>query len=555
MNVLDRMIAAIAPEAGARRADARRRMAQAEAQADVISAGQEMIRGISERAPVKNSGYSHGAASRGRTWAVKWDSESGSAERDIEENRKLIRERSRDLAMNSPLGAAAVGSTRTNCIGSGLIPKPKIDYEFLGISKEEAADLQKTIKKEFDLWAGSSLCDNNDQNNFYELQQIAFLDWLRNGEEFVLIRYEEASPKMPYELRLKLVEADRISTEGSLDGEFDGCKKRLSNGNHVMNGVEITPSGKVAAYYISSSYPSETGSEQARWTRVQKRGEQTGNPNILHIFSGERADQYRGVPLLAPVVESIKQISRYSDAEVMAAVLNAMFSIFIQTETGNDVDGFSGVDDLGDGEDEDDRQILVGSGTVNFLKQGESVHAVEVQHPSGNFKDFMSAIACLIGAALEIAPEILLKQFSNNFSASKGAMNETWKAYRMRRKWFVQDFCQEVYELWFSEAVSKGRIYAPGFFNNPLARKAYTNCTWNGPAQGQLDPSKEVDAAVKRIGAGLSTREDECSAMNGTDFEDNVRTLQNENELLERANGGQGEKDREEQENGEENQY
>ena len=81
--------------------------------------------------------------------------------------------------MNAPLAAAAINSTRTSCIGTGLVPKPKIDYEFLGISREEATHLQQMIKKEFAVWAESTLCDICDLNNFYELQQIAFNAWLK----------------------------------------------------------------------------------------------------------------------------------------------------------------------------------------------------------------------------------------------------------------------------------------------------------------------------------------------------------------------------------------
>ncbi len=137
---------------------------------------------------------------------------------------------------------------------------------------------------------------------------------------------------------------------------------------------------------------------------------------------------------------------------------------------------------------------------------------------------------------MEIAPEILLKSFNKSFSASKGAMNESWKAIKMRRGWFINDFCQVIYELWLAEAVSKGRIHAPGFFNNIAIRKAYSNCTWVGPTQGQLEPGKEVAAAVQRVNAGFSTREDECAALNGSDFDDIVRTLEVENGLMRKAN-------------------
>ena len=490
-----------------------------------------------------NSGYSHGGASTGATWAKRYHSESLSPKSDIEENRKLLRERTRDLAMNAPVATAAINSTRTSCVGTGLVPKPKIDYEFLGIKKETAYDLQQTIKKEFALWAESTLCDICDLNNFYELQQIVFIDWLKNGEEFVTLTYGKELSYMPYQLRLKLISADRISTPGSSDGEYDGYDQKASNGNTIMNGVEIDKDGKVVAYHICSSFPGEYNEPIPKWTRVEKRGKITGNPNILHVFNAERAEQYRGVPFLAPVITSIKQLTRYTEAEIMAAVINAMFALFITTENGNDVEGFGGVDEEepaqayqsgNDGEDRGD-DIKLGNGTINFLKAGEKVESVESKHPSGSYGEFVNAFTTMIGAALEISPEVLSKKFSNNFSASKGALNETWRSFSMRRKWFVDDFCQQVYELWFAEAVSKGRISAPGFFTDPLVRKTYTNATWTGPAQGCLNPMQEVSAAVTRIENGLSTHEDECAAINGSDYDDNVRTLQNENEKLAEA--------------------
>lgn len=485
-----------------------------------------------------NSGYSHGGASTSATWAKGYHSKSLSPKSDIEENRKLLRDRSRDLAMNAPIATAAINATRTSCVGPGLIPKPKIDYEFLGISKEEATKIQQQIKKEFALWANSTLCDTCDLNNFYELQQIAFNDWLKNGEEFVLIKYGKITDYMPYELRLKLISADRVSTPNSLNGEYDGFDKKAKNGNRIMNGVEIGKDGRVIAYYISSNFPGEYAETTTKWKRIEKRGKKTGNPNILHVFNAEIAEQYRGVPFLAPVITAIKQMTRYTEAEIMAAVINSMFAVFITTETGNDIDGFSGVEEetwdrtMPENEDE----IKMGSGTINFLKEGEKVEAVESKHPGGNFDSFITSFATIIGAALEISPEVLMKKFTNNFSASKGALNETWKSFMMRRKWFINDFCQEVYELWLAEAVAKGRISAPGFFTDPLIRKAYTNATWTGPAQGCMNPIQEVSAAVDRIAHGLSTHEDECAAMNGSDYEDNIRTLTNENERLAEAN-------------------
>ena len=180
--------------------------------------------------------------------------------------------------------------------------------------------------------------------------------------------------------------------------------------------------------------------------------------------------------------------------------------------------------------------MTLGSGTVNFLKNGEDVRTVAATHPTGNFDQFLAAMAKLVGAALEIAPEILLKSFNKSFSASKGAMNESWKAIKMRRGWFINDFCQVIYELWLAEAVSKGRIHAPGFLIILLYEKPTQLHLGETSTQGQLEPGKEVAAAVQRVNAGFSTREDECAALNGSDFDDIVRTLEVENGLMRKAN-------------------
>lgn len=518
MNWIDKMVNSISPAAGARRSAAR---LQSEKNRLGITTIQEVL----------NSGYSHGGASHNRPATKRWRSDSGSPERDIEMNRKTLRERSRDLYMNSALGAAAINSTRTNVVGEGLIPKPRVDYEFLGISREEAEVLETKIKKEFAMWAESTMCDNNDQNNFYELQQIAFSDWLMNGEEFCLIRYESEKPWMPYQLRLKLVEADRVSNDGS-NGNYK--KTTLEDGSKIVNGVEIDKNGKVVAYYISTKHPGDDGYGQNKWVRIEKRGKKTGNPNILHVFNSERADQYRGTPFLAPILESLKQITRYTEAEITAAVIGAIFSIFITTETGDDIGAYTG-DDLEEAtgpEPEDDELVLSTGASVHFLQEGEGVQALQATHPTGNFEQFINAMSIHVGAALEIAPEVLQKKFSASYSAAKGAMSESWKAFRMRRKWFIRDFCQEVYNLWFNEAVAKGRIVCPGFFNDPLIQRAYTNASWTGPAPSVLEPTREVAAAVARIEAGLSTHEEEAAAINGTNFEDNVRTLKHEYEIM-----------------------
>ena len=154
---------------------------------------------------------------------------------------------------------------------------------------------------------------------------------------------------------------------------------------------------------------------------------------------------------------------------------------------------------------------------------GEHAKEVNPGRPNTAFDGFVTSICRQIGAALEIPPEVILKQFTQNFSSARGALNEFWRTCGMMRDWFADDFCQPIYEALFAEAVARGRIHAPGFFSDPAIRKAYTDCKWNGPSRTALNPSQEVEAAVKRVDAGFSTAEDEAAQLTGSDYRKNIR--------------------------------
>lgn len=171
----------------------------------------------------------------------------------------------------------------------------------------------------------------------------------------------------------------------------------------------------------------------------------------------------------------------------------------------------------------DQGTIELGSGAIIDLNEGEKVEFADPKHPNTGFDNFSAAIIKQIAAALEIPSEVLMKQFTASYSAARGALNEFWRTCDMMRSWFVDDFCQPIYEEWLTEAVASGRVSAPGFFDDPAIRKAYTSCTWNGPARTNLNPVQEVDAAVKRVDAGFSTADQETATMNGGSYAMNIR--------------------------------
>ena len=519
MNFIDRAVAYINPVAAAKRAAARKAM--------------EVI----------NTGYSDGGASYSKNSLKGFTARSSSPLFDIEANHRTLVSRTRSLYMTAPIATSAIKTTRTNVVGSGLKLKARIDYDFLGITSEQAQEMEAQIEREFNLWADTQECDAMGLNNFYEMQGLFLMGELLNGDGFCLRKYEDPTPRMPYGLRLQLIEGDRVSTPQEV-GITVGNSAYISYGvnpdnkNEIFSGIEINKGGKVVAYWICNQYPNaqQVGQYTAPdWKRVPVIGEETGLPNILHMFTPERAEQRRGVPVLAPVIETLKQLTRYTDAELMASVISGMYTVFIKTDNPTEMPFGSAMPEDLEPVDVSENDYQLGNGAINVLGTNESIQIADPKRPATAFNGFVNAMAKQIGSALEIPHELLLKEFNSSYSASRAALLEAWKMFRMRRENLANAFCQPVYEMFMTEAVARGRIKCKGFFTDPIIRKAWCGADWNGPAPGMIDPTKEVEAAKMRIEEGISTREEETMGLTGGNYIRNVQQLKKENDLLAEA--------------------
>ena len=515
-RAIDGIIATVAPQFALKRAGARQKM------------------------QILNSGYGNYGANVTKKSLLGWNYAGGSWREDINENLPTLRQRSRDIYMGVPIGRAAVNTMRTNVVGRGLMPKPTIDADVLKISPEKAKELERKISKEWELWAESADCDMARLDNFYELQQLAFLNWLASGDTLALLPVKPRK-NQPYDLRVQLIEADRLSSPNDFD-TFD---------NQIVGGVEVDADGEVVAYHFSKHHPLSYANERMEWQRVEAYGKRTGRRNVLHLMCRERIDQRRGVPFLAPVIEALKQLGRYTDAELVAAVVSGMFTVFIEKKDESEGEPIgSGVPEDEQIDAEDETSIELSAGSVIDLAEGETANAVNPGRPNKNFTGFVEAICQQIGAALEIPYELLMKHFTASYSASRGALEEAWKMFKMYRTWLANDFCQPIYEEWLAEAVAKGRVKAPGFFSDPLRHKAYCKAAWNGPARGLLNPVQEVNAAVLKVENGFSTRSIETMEMAGGDFYSNCEQLKNEEKALKEVKkiAGSTEKEKQQQE-------
>ncbi len=438
---------------------------------------------------------------------------------------QTLREDSQHLLRNSPLAGGAIATNITKVVGTGLKARAQIDREVLGLDENTADHWERQAEREFLLATETREFDIERQLPFSLLQGLAFLKTLEDGDTFASLPRIKR-PGSPYAIKLQLIEAARVcNPDGAADTDT------------LIAGVEKDENGAHVTYHVASKHPGNARfwfqRDQVQWSELPVFGRITGAPQVLHLLDKTRPGQTRGVPYLAPVIELIKQLGRYTDAEVMAAVVTGMMTVFITTETGDPT--------VGEGTEEEDPYdtsgMELGYGSVIGLRPDAKVDSFNPNRPNTAFDPFVMAILRQIGARLEIPFEMLVKHFTASYSASRAALNEAWSYFRRRRHWLVTTFCQPVYEAVITEAVATGRLSAPGFFSDPLIRRAWLGALWTGDAQPSLDPVKEATAADIRLNKiFITTHDEECLAHNGSDWEAKLpRIVSNHNKL--RAGG------------------
>lgn len=499
-NLLDKVITWFAPERGVTRMKARTRLALA-------------------------GGYS--GASRSKRALSAWRPGSGSADADTLPDLPELRDRSSDLVRNSPLAGGAINTVCTNVVGTGLMLKSQVDRVILGWDEEQASAWQRLAEREFALWAESTFCDVTRTQNFYGLQDLACRSALEKGDVLALLPMIERRGT-PYRLCVQLVEADRVS-----NANYKRDTRALAGG------IELDEYGAPMAAWISDRHPGDIDRTGQKWRRVPMFGERTGRRNVLHLYTKLRVGQTRGVPYLAPVVELLKQMTRYTEAELFAAVLTSMVALVFKTDGEGPSPLESAVDGNTPAAGGSDAAASSWNGELSAgltveIDEGQEVSSMASARPNTAFDPFILALSRQVGVQLELPYEILIKHFTASYSAARAALLEAWKFYRRRRAWLAAYFCQPVYEAWMDEAVSRGRLSAPGYFRDPLLRMAYLGSAWHGDGPGSIDPMKEANAAEKRLSINLRTLAQEIAEDSGQDMETVIEGRVREEALVKR---------------------
>lgn len=453
-----------------------------------------------------------------------WRPSLGSADADLLPNLEMLVGRQRDIARNEGFASGVMQSHLDSVIGSSLRLAAKPDYRVLGLDAEWAAEWGRDAEAKFKAWANDprKYCDASRQSTFGGLLGLGYRSLLLNGTTLASMAWLD-KPRAGWHTAIQMIEPDRLSNpRGQMDSEVLRAGVVLEQ----QYGAEI-------GYWIQRSHPGDAllslGRAGYEWDYVPRETD-WGRPVMIHFHEVERIGQHRGKPIMAPVLEHMKQLWRFRTAELDAALINAIFAAVIESPFDSTLldEGSTDNPEMW-GQYQSDRRAyrdqnplrLDGGQKIPTLFPGEKLNFLTANRPVAAFEAFEASALRNVAAATGQTYEQVSRDWSKtNYSSARGAMLDSWRGFYNRREVYGANIATPIYACWLEEAIDNGTVkLPPGAPSFHAAYGAWTGCRWLGKGMGMIDRLKEADAIGRELELHTTTLEEEC-AENGMDWDE-----------------------------------
>lgn len=458
MNVLDRIIGAISPRAGAER---------------------QYYRSILE----KRSYYD--AASSGRLQS-QWTVQNNPAEQENALDRDIVRARARDLEKNSDIENATLRAFRRNVAGAGIHARVTVPNQAIA---SELADLWKE-------WMKAKNCDVTGTQSLSQMLRMLTQRKVVDGGILVIKRYTDFGI-LPFQLQcLEVDDLDYSQTTPH------------TQGNRVIGGVELTAYNRPVGYWIRQRTVDGFGILPSVYIEAK---------NVIYYYTKTRPTQIREMSDMAPTVTRVKDIGEYMNAETVKEKIAASLAVFIKKT--NPATGVLGTRNARGTEAEpvmyQGKRIV--PGMIMEMNPGDEAQFLEPNGTGTDASNFVKLQQRMVAAGHGLSYEAATRDMSNTtYSSARQGLIEDDLTYGEEREGFENAFLDEVYETFVISAWLAGKFNAPDFWEN---KQTYMAHEWVLAPRRWIDPQKEANAQKTALATGQKTFQQVCSE-NGRDWQE-----------------------------------
>lgn len=308
--------------------------------------------------------------------------------------------------------------------------------------------------------------------------------------------------------RVQLIEGDRIGSQSyGMPTEADRDK----------NGVIVTKAGRPRAYRVGE-----------RVNGALKNLRTIPGRDFLLYFKRMRPTQFRGVPELAPCVNSLQDVSEYEATEMISAKVAASLSAVIKKQ---DSAQFELIDRLPQDEQDDTGRLeRFEPGSFHYLEPGEDVSTISAGgRPNVDGIKFVMYHLRKVGAAVGIPVEMIMSTIGEtSFSASQGLLLQYQSALEDNQRQIAYLF-DKIYRWKVANWIADGQIRTRIGEIDPFVVR------WQTPAFRWVNKAAQVKADASYVQLGAQSLDDVASQFGYTAESVLRRKAQNINQARELA--------------------
>ncbi len=435
---------------------------------------------------------------------------NASADGELLNSLGVMRDRTRSLARNSPTMVRYIQLMQDNVVGDA-------GFQFRCRVKKNDGKLDKTLNERVEMawWRWLKTPTVDGQMTGVDVMEQMVETWARDGEYFIEMVRGPFNADM---FALNPLEADMC------DETLNGVHS--PTGNQIRMGVEINEYGKPVAYHMFEQHPGDPGWYNSA-TKVYRRHRRVEASRILHIYMRKRPGQTRGEPPAASVINSIKMLDGYREAEVTGRrVQSAVMGFFKR-----DLPGPGGIDALATHVSDEDEapklEMELEPGVFKELPAGMSFEKFEAKGATTDYKQFEGQLKRDQSMGLNISAFSLgMETDGVSYSTGRSVLIEDRDHYRRSQRFFINPWLK-IFEKWLDYHTLSASTEIP-----PSRVKAIKdNYSITGRGWGWLDPAKDIKANAE----ALRTRQTSLSrlaAERGLDFPDLIQEIADDEAMM-----------------------
>lgn len=369
-------------------------------------------------------------------------------------------------------------------------------------------------------WADFSLKPTADRKlTMTQLEKLMVSSWCRDGEFFVEIVYGN---QYPDGVAFHPIEADLID---------EGLTHRyLKNGNQIRMGVEVTDLGEPVAYHVLNQHPGDLS-----WVSPQTKQRYRRVPadRVIHVYEMDRPGQTRGEPPAVSVVNTMRMLDGYREAEVTGRRVKSSAMGFItedeRAQARDDIDGMA--DDKVEGIDGEELEMYMQPGTLKKLPRGHDFKAFDPGGAQTDYAQFEAQIKTDASQGVSISPVSLgFETGKLSYSTHRGIVAEDRDMYANMQQFFIEQGMYRIFVVWLRSHVTYNTAseIAPSKILQVLANFRFMGRGWD-----YIDPSKDAKADIEMLKA-RTTSLTRIAARRGVSLDTLLQEIASDEKMLKR---------------------